>query len=145
MAMKINSLLKDVSNLEGVRLALVKEFDADEKIKDKYDWSHEVVYTTTSQFIEKYLQDNKPSFRFPYNQITENLRQAGNQLEQCLARQDAIFQLETACLAAVIDALNFDGLFEIERTLETQGAVANAKQANATTPPLSRGACSAKI
>lgn len=112
--------------LDEARTVIADGFDGDSDISQKYSWAHEVVYKTTGAVVADFLIANPANVRFPYNQLNDNLRQAGNQLEQCLARQDAIFQLEAGCIAAVIDALNSDRIIEIERVLATNEARANA-------------------
>lgn len=120
--------------LDDARLEIARAFDIDADLKARYAWSHQAIYETTTAFIAAHLALNPPDFRHRYNQINENLRAAGNQLEQCLARQDAIFQLEADCISAVIDALNSDRVFAIEAALLTSEAKANAKQIGADLP-----------
>lgn len=133
--MLIADKVLSATSLEDARQVIADAFDADDDIRDKYDWSDAAINHTTGQFVAEFLAKYPPSFRYPYNQISENLRVAGSHLEQCLNRQDAIFQLESSCLSAVIDALNSDRVFHIDQTLETYASLADARNAGAVGMP----------
>jgi hypothetical protein len=118
--------INSASTLEEVRLALASIADVDRE----YDWARSAIQESTTGFVAGYLKDNPPERWHRCNQISEHVRVAGNHLEQCVQRQDQLFDLEASCLSAVIDFLNAEEVFDIDRELETAGALAASRTAD---------------
>lgn len=124
----VDSILSAAS-LDDARAALAAGLNSDDDVKARYQWAHKAVFETTVGYIAAYLAANPPQVWLRYNQIAEHVKVAGNQLEQCIERQDQLFELEASCISAVIDSLNADRVFEIDRALETTSALADSRAA----------------
>lgn len=121
--------ITDASTLEEVRQALASIVN----IHRDYDWARAAILETTTGFVAHYLEQNPPEQWLRFNRISDHVRVAGNHLEQCIQRQDQLFDLEASCISAVVDCMNAEEVFTIDRDLEIASALAAARTAQLPT------------
>ncbi len=103
--------------LEQTRKSLYDAISNNPDLTQDFSWAQQALHDRTELFVDRYLRENQPGM-LTWCQIGEHLRALGYQLDQCQARQEKLFELESNCLSAVIDCLNADQLFAIDQDLE---------------------------
>lgn len=116
MTVELASLAIKSDTIDDMRTALAKTLAAEPDAAKRYPWAKEALTDRTENYVDRFLRANPPGL-LAWSQISEHLRTLGYHLEQCLARQDKLFELESACISAVIDCLNAEDLFRANEDL----------------------------
>lgn len=115
------------TSIEDARAKLLAAFTDEPAFDTEFAWASEALKKTTAQVVDNLLGDTYPPLSWPRpNRISENIAEAGNVLEQCVARQDRLFELESACITAVIDSMSAKQAIGHDETMDVAAASANA-------------------
>jgi hypothetical protein len=130
--MNVNTLHASLAsqNFETVRQTLAQQIHEDSALGQRFEWARAATGDRSVDFVARHLRSNPPGM-LTWPQISEHLRSLGYHLDQCQLRQEKLYELESACIAAVVDHLNAERMFDIDEALA--GAEV-AHHATVTTP-----------
>jgi hypothetical protein len=127
MSLEIEALTA-ATNLQAAKDIIKASIAQSTEVNAKYGWAAPIVNETTEQYIGRQLTDQPPASIHKVQPLSENLNLAGAAIEQALARQERIYELEIAAVNAILDDLAFEATSEASFKIAVASLKADAAQ-----------------